>query len=387
MKSIYKIVKSICIVFCIIVFSRCSGEDVSTSLKDKAAAVDNLRLKSASFVHPGIIDSRQSLDYIRSQTIDNDPIRLAAYQKVVDFVDAYTIPTTFPSVVYVDVSTWTPTEEQIRRDAILVYALALRWAKTRNATYATQAKNILNGWAYNFQRYEVVSGTEEKQTWLEASWVAPSFAAAAEIIAFYKEGSPDSSGWSNTDVTQFRSFLNNLKNNYINKLIENVDAGYNYSNWGVTAGYAKMACGVFLNSNTVYEDGKRIILKLIPIIISSTGEVAELCSRDCGHPQYSMSAFAYAAEIARRQGDNSIYTANSNRIKIGWEYIANAFAGQVACRDCSVSTVHAGVEVANNYYTSNLISTLRDLNDPYGVRSDHTFLGFTTYTHYNISTY
>ncbi|MGV8091417.1 MAG: alginate lyase family protein [Mangrovibacterium sp.] len=387
MNSVNNIIHIICIIVSMAVTLGCSAEDVSARRSNSHEKIAGPLPTSAAFIHPGIMNSRQSLDFIRSQTISGDQICLMGYQKVVDFVDANPTPTSFPSVVYVKASGGTPTEDQIRRDAILAYACALRWAKTRDVAYAVKAKNILNGWAYNFQRYDVVSGTQEKQTWLEASWIAPTFAAAADIIAYYKEDSPESAGWSEADISQFRSFLNNLKNNYINKLVESVDAGNNYSNWGVTAGYAKMALGVFLNSSSVYEDGKRIILKLLPIVISSTGEVAELCSRDCGHPQYSMSAFSYAAEIARRQGDNSIYEANSQRIRIGWEWIGKAFAGQIDCRDCSSSSVHAGIEAANNYYSSSLIITLRNRDAPYGVRSDHTFLGFTSYTHYNIDSY
>jgi hypothetical protein len=386
MNSLNNMIHIVCILFSLAVTVGCSSEDVSARQNNNKETTGPM-LKSATFIHPGIMNSRQSLDFIRSRTISGDQTRLDSYQKVVDFIDANPIPTSFPSVVYAKASAGTPTEDQIRRDAILSYACALCWAKKQDATYAGMAINILNGWAYNFDHYDVVSGTPEKQMWLEASWVAPTFAAAADIIVYYKEGSTNGPVWPEADIARFRDFLNNLKNNYINKLIESVDAGNHYSNWGVSAGYAKMALGVFLNSTKVYEDGKRIILKLLPIVISSTGEVEELCRRDCGHPQYSMSAFSYAAEIARRQGDNSIYEAHLKRIRTGWEWIGKAFAGQVDCRDCSASAVHAGIEVANNYYTSGSITTLRNRDAPYGVRSDHTFLGFTTYTHDNIDAY
>jgi hypothetical protein len=353
---------------------------------EKLATVVPVTAAISSFVHPGIINTKESLDFIRTDAIAGNAIRLSGNQVLTDFTDANPMPASFPAVVYVKGGGGTPTEDQIRKDAILAYAWALRWAKTGNNTYQENAKAILNGWAGHFQRYDVVSGTSVAQTWLEAAWVAPSFAAAAEIIRYYKVNGTDGAAWASSDIDAFDDFLNNLKNNYVNKLVDDVDAGGNTNNWGVSAGYAKMAMGVFLNSSSTYEDGKRIILKLLPVNInSSTGEVLELCSRDCTHPQYTMCGFTYAAEIARIQGDNSLYEARSKSIRNGWKWIEGIYEGG-GCRNCSSQVIQPAVEVAFNYYQSDLVGALRNRQAPYGVKSDNTFLGFTTYTHYAIGT-
>lgn len=229
------------------------------------------------------------------------------------------------------------------------------------------------------------AGTQASQPYLEASWVAPSFAAAAEIIRHYRPNSI-SAGWASADISRFEAFLNLLKNNYINNITENIEQDYR-SNWGTSAGYAKMAIGVFLSSTTVYQSGLDVILNVLPSVIQSNGTVPELCSRnDCWHFQYTLTGLTYAAQIDRIQGDNSVFPANSNRINAGYGYMQRAFNNQYpGCASCSGAAVFPGVEVAHNYYNNSTTQSLRAIDPPYGVDASNIFLGFTTYTHYNVS--
>jgi hypothetical protein len=334
-----------------------------------------------SFVHPGVLNTQASLQYAANQANGGDAGRLASYQKVLDFINSHTYPSSFPSTVVVGSNGATsPSKNQIRSDAELVYALALRWTKTGNFTYANQAIFILNGWAKNFTGYALLDGsTNPNQPDLEASWTTPSFVAAAEIIRYYQVNG-QGSGWSAADIQQFSNFLNLVKNNYINNIP-------NYgNNWDVSAGYAKMAIGVFLNSATVYQNGYNFILQYLPTVIQADGTLPELCVRqDCVHYQYSLTALAYAAELAHLQGDAGIYTADGNRISAGYDFQRAAYSQSTGCNYCTTSSpVFPGVEVAYNYYKTGNLGYLRGLQAPLGVPNDNTFLGFTTYTHYNV---
>lgn len=334
-----------------------------------------------SFVHPGVLNTQASLDLVGSQVNGGDATRTASYQKVLDFINSHDYPTSFYATVVVGSNGATsPSKSQIRKDAELAYALALRWTKTGNFTYATQTIGILNGWAYTFRNYALLnSSTNANQPALEASWTTPSFVAAAEIIRYYTVNG-QGAGWSAADIAQFSAFLNTVKNNYINNVPD-------YSNnWDVSAGYAKMAIGIFLNSTTVYQNGYNFILQYLPIVIQSGGTMPELCDRqDCVHYQYSLTALAYAAELARIQGDNSIWSANSSRISAGYDFMRSAYGQTTGCNYCSTSSpVFPGTEVAYNYYKTANLQYLRGLQDPLGVPNDNTFLGFTTYTHFNV---
>ena len=218
-----------------------SFDDKESELKLKANLMASSNAQAVtSFVHPGVINTAAHLDEIAAGMNAGNVLRIAAYQKVLDFINSHTYPTSFPSTVYVGSNGHTsPSKSQIRSDAELAYAYALAFARSGDINYANKAKGILNGWAYNFQNYDIIDNTDNvNQPALEASWTTPTFVAAAEIIRYYKP-SGVSAGWSQADIQQFNNYLNNVKNNYINNC-----PNY-HNNWNVSAAYAKMAIGVF----------------------------------------------------------------------------------------------------------------------------------------------
>ncbi|PUZ26921.1 Alginate lyase [Chitinophaga costaii] len=376
---LYAFITSGLLAICCVVYTSCSKKEAAATNGSQVARPAAI----TSFNHPGVLNNTASLDLIAAQANGGNTARLSAYQKVLDYVNGQTVPTTFYATVTVGSNgVSTASKDQIRRDAELAYALALRWAKTGSATYAQQCIQILNGWSYTFQNYALVpnAGTNAYQPGLEASWTTPTFVAAAEIMRYYKINGTTGSGWSQADIDQFGVYLNNVKNNYINNM-----PVYN-NNWNASMGYAKMAIGVFLNSVSVYENGKAAVLQYLPIIIDSSGYIGEMCDRnDCVHYQYSLTAFSYAAEIATIQGDNSIWTANSSRISAGYDFMRTAYTGAY-CGVCATSSpVFPGTEVANHHYNTANLNYLRGLQAPLGIPNDRTFLGFTTYTHYNVS--
>jgi hypothetical protein len=358
-----------------------AAPDTTPAVASAAAASSTV----ATFVHPGVVNSQASLALVAQQVNGGDATRKAGYDKVVDFMNSNAVPTSFPTVVYAKASGGTPTENQIRRDCLLAYACALRWVKTGDATYAGQAKQILNGYANNFQRYDVdaASGTQQRQTYLEASWVTPTFVAAAEIIR-YCQVNGQGAGWSAADVSQFSTFLTNLKDNYVNKTYNAIN---DINNWQASYCYAKMALGVWFNSAAVYDSGYDYMQAHMGDFIRADGNVNE-CGRDCHHLQYTLCALTYAAETARIQGNIAPYGFNNQAIKNGWSKYEESLEGSTQCNSCqsaSDNAIFPAVETAYNYYGTSKLQTLRDREDPYGLISpDNTFLGFTSFTHRGI---
>ncbi len=336
------------------------------------------------FVHPGILNTKASLDFIASEIKAGNAERVASFQKVVDFINVPNkYPVSFPSVVVVGSNgATTPSKKQIRSDSELAYAIALRWAATGDTMYARQAIDILNGWASAFQSYGLLDNpskpTNANQPSLEASWTTPTFVAAAEILRYYKVNGRGA-GWTSAAIKQFEGYLGKVKI-YIDKT-----PVYN-NNWNVSAGYAKMSIGIFLDNRTIYQNGVDDIKKYLPVVISPDGTIDELCKRkDCVHFQYSLTGFTYAAELAKIQGDGSIYTDGSSRISLGYDFMRKAYDRTTGCDYCSLSSpVFPGVEVAYNNYNTETLKSLREIKSPNGLPNDYTFLGFTTYTHYRI---
>ncbi|QEM04487.1 hypothetical protein DIU31_013565 [Mucilaginibacter rubeus] len=333
------------------------------------------------FVHPGILNTRANLDFISARLKAGDTMRIAAYQKVLDFIKDHEYPASFPSTIVVGSNGATsPSKTQIRKDCELVYAFALAWAATGNADYAKKAIGLLNGWAYAFKDYGLLEGkTNPNQPDLEASWTTPSFVAAAEIIRYYKVKGK-SAGWTAADIEQFNKYLINVKDNYISKIPDYKN------NWDASAGYAKMAIGVFLNDETAYREGYDLLVKELPNIIQPDGTLPELCVRkDCVHYQYSLTAYVYAAAIAKIRGDSSLWAIGNKNISLGYDFMRKAYEQKTGCDYCNLnSRIFPGVEVAYGYYNTGNLKYLRDLQAPLGVPIDNTFLGFTTYTHYKV---
>jgi hypothetical protein len=377
--------------FCIAVlavtftFINCSKKDVSIKKVTPVVITPDPPIVTSDFVHPGILNTKASLDQIGAEIVANNVDRAAAFKKILDYTNVSSrYPTSFPSIVIVGSNgATTPSKDQIRQNSELAYATALRWAATGDANFAKQTIAILNGWASSFLAYDLLvnpsSPTNANQPSLEASWTTPTFVAAAEIMRYYKPGGT-SSGWLAADITKFEDYLNKTLN-YINKT-----PVYN-NNWNVSAGYAKMTIGIFLDDKTIYNAGVGDIKRYLPIVISADGTINELCDReDCVHYQYSLTGFVYAAELARIQNDLSIYTYNSNLISLGYNFMRKAYDKTTGCNYCSItSPVFPGTEVAYNYYKTSTLKSLRDLQAPLALPNDNTFLGFTSYTHYKLN--
>ncbi|PWS30408.1 alginate lyase family protein [Pedobacter paludis] len=366
-----------------------SAEQQLTITKESASPALGL---AVTFVHPGILNTKSSLDIIASQANGNDQARLSAYQNLLNYCNQHSPSNNYKANVGVAGGVVTADETSFKGDALLAYALALRWAKTGTASYAAAAKQILNGWASAFRTIYVQSGSEGRQPALEAAWAAPTFTAAAEILKYYTPVGGQPASWSASENTQFVTFLNRLKNQYINNIV-----GYNINNnWTVSAGYAKMAIGIFIDDQAVYQDGMNIIKNVLPIVIKDDGAMpGEICGgghNDCVHFQYALTGFSYAANLAAIQGDISIYTASSSRLLAGYKYqykfYNNTLPNPPSCVSCSVgSKIWPGIEIANRRYDTTETNFLHTKYNPDGdglPGGDISFLSWTNYTHNNV---
>jgi hypothetical protein len=373
------------------VFFSCQKAEKATINTSGVSGIKNTTasLAGSGFVHPGILNTSQTLDYICNQANSGDANRLAAYQYVLNYCNTHSPSGQYKATVVVAGGVTTPDEIAFKGDALLSYALALRWAKTGNASYATTVKQILDGWANAFQNFSVSSGNAN-QADLEASWAAPTFAAAAEIIKYYVPTTGSAATWTSAENTQFCSFLNKMKDNYINNV---TSLGYN-NNWNVSAGWAKIAIGIFEDSQTVYNNGITIIKNVLPVVIASDGSMnGEICAshNDYVHFQYTLTGLSYAANTCGIQGDLSIYSANSSRLLTGYDYQYKLIKGTVS-PPCSPrgnpgSPIWPGINVANRHYNTTETNYIAGLYSPDSdglPGGDIGFLCWTNFTHSNV---
>lgn len=117
------------------------------------AADSTISRAATNWVHPGVLNTTQTLDIVRNQISGNDTARAAAFQKVIAYTESSVYPTSFHAIIPVVASGDSEAEKQIKDNANLAYAFALRFAATSEIMWANKAIGILNGWAYAFQGY------------------------------------------------------------------------------------------------------------------------------------------------------------------------------------------------------------------------------------------
>lgn len=339
-----------------------------------------------TFVHPGLLLNVARLDRLKTQvnsTTSN--ITKQGWTKVTSDSRASSGYTPHPySTVHVLDSGSTDEERDFKDDPQAAYLNALQWVVTGKSAHKDASIRIMRAWAQKFQSIVNVNTDKPKQVDLEAAWVLPMWVNAAEIIRYHNNGA---AGWSSTDIQQFDAFVNKLYNYAWKATIDTSTK----NNWTVSGAYAMMSAGVYLNDTTKYQEGMRIIKETMPKVVYASGEIYELKSRDCYHPQYSLTGLVQAANVAWVQNDNSIYNLTFDgqttpRLVLGMEYIAKAILSGSGVRNCSPSGAddyiregygdialnRYGTTLLPNFYKAVLKARPEDGSDQ--------FLGWTTAT-------
>ena len=148
-------------------------------------------LPAAELVHPGLLHSKQDLDFVKSKIAQKaqpwtkaltELKKLSPENRKPHFQARLTGQSNFPPM------------DNMTRDGAAAYACALIWYYTGEKKYADNAIRLLNAW----------SGFQSSDNWLFLSWAVPQFLNAAEIMR-YTPGS----GWSQTDIGKFTAMVRN----------------------------------------------------------------------------------------------------------------------------------------------------------------------------------
>jgi hypothetical protein len=226
-------------------------------------------------------------------------------------------------------------EKRFKDDGMAAYLNALQWVATGKREHRDKAIEILDGWAHAYRGMLVVEGRITTEQ-IEAAWALPVWTNAAEIIRHFDNGA---ARWDHQAVATFNGFVDRLYEKA--KLIESSD-----TNRGASAALASLAAGVYQDDRKRYAEGLAQLKSLMPIIVRPDGEVGELRSRDCHHPQYSLTAFVQGAEVATNQRDDSLWRTSRQTgqliLAAGLEYMGNALVSGSDARDCRRAKLLAG---------------------------------------------
>ncbi len=322
----------------------------------------------AAFQHPGILNNKVQLEFIKERIQAGDLLWKTAFEnmKASTYGSLNYTPTPRASVDCGSSSNpdYGCTDE--KKDVVAAYTMALLWYFTDQEAYAKKSIEIMDAWSAVLKTHTLSNAP------LQAAWCAAQFPRAAEII---KATYP---AWSATEIDQFSTML---KTAYL-PLIK--DGSASNGNWEISMIEALMDIGVFLDDQTLFDKSISMWRKRIPAyfylkkdgaspIPPPTGSHPTLASmitfwygqsqfedglsqetcRDFGHVQYGLASTLNGAETAYLQGVD-LYSEQSDRLPAALEFHAAYLDGKPApnwlCGGTLTLSVDPTWEIGYNHY-------------------------------------
>lgn len=261
-----------------------------------------------SFVHPGILHSREDLERMKNAVAKHEePIYSGYMMFLQNPVSQYTYKMQGP----MEMVGRNPTMGQgtYDSDANAAHQNAVMWAITGDKRHADKAIEIVNAWS------KTLKSITGRDAVLMAGLGPFKMVNAAEILRY------TNTGWSVSDIQQTEKHFKEV----IYPVLKDF-APFANGNWDAAATKTVMAIGVFCNDRNIFESGLRYYVaghgngRLTHYIINEEGQIQE-SGRDQGHTQLGIGMLAECAEIAWKQGLD-LYSYHNNRLLKGFEYVA-----------------------------------------------------------------
>jgi hypothetical protein len=299
------------------------------------------------FTHPGLLNSRAELDFVKSKIKSGaEPWRtLFQNMRMSKYGNAGWVPRPVPVV---DARSRDAGNEQ--EDAIAAYTQALLWYFTDDETYARNSVAILNAWSAMLVRHTSTDRQEE----LVAAWGGSVFPLAGEIL---RSSYPQ---WRREEISRFSVMLNN---GFLPVLVSG-NPKYN-GNWELAMINALLCIGVFNDAPATFARGIQLWRNRVPayFYLAADGNaprrpfgtsdldtqsaienywfhprryVDGLCQetlRDNGHHmQEGLASAVNSAEIALHQGVD-LYSEDEDRLVAAMELHATLLLGRPVSAD------------------------------------------------------
>jgi hypothetical protein len=289
---------------------------------------------SGGFVHPGVLDSRAQLDFVKAKVAAGAEPWKSAYNQMLAHSLLAQSRQPKPRATVECGSYSNPnngcTDE--RQDALAAYGNALAWFISGNSTYAQKAIQYMNAWAPVIKAHTNSNGP------LQTGWAGSSWPRAAEIIRYTY------TGWAQADVDRFAAMLRTV---YLPVVLPGIQSN---GNWELTMMEAAVGISVFLNDRTSYTTAINRFLGRVPAYVYMTSDgaypkappgsglttraqivsywqgqgtfvdgLAQETCRDFVHTGYGLANIAHVAETSRIQG-NDLWPQLAGRMAAALEF-------------------------------------------------------------------
>lgn len=264
--------------------------------------------RGQSFVHPGILHSREDLERMKKAVADKEEPVYAGYQLFLQNpASQYDYKMQGPLAMVGR----NPTVGQgtYDSDANAAHQNAVLWAITGDKRHADKAIEIINAWSRTLQS---ITGRDAV---LMAGLGPFKMVNAAEIVRY------TNAGWPEAAIQQTEKHFKEV----IYPVLKDF-APFANGNWDAAAIKTVMAIAVFCNDRSLFESALRYYVhghgngRLTNYVINEEGQIQE-SGRDQGHTQLGIGMLAESCAIAWNQGLD-LYGYADNRLLKGFEYVA-----------------------------------------------------------------
>lgn len=270
---------------------------------------------SQPFNHPGIHQTRDDLDYMKSQVQKGEQPWKDAFTRMIEKTDKKFEVNVYTHVMRGPYGKPNIGGDDLSKGAAMAYRCALAWYITEDREYAEKAIEIINSWSDRLWDFDYNDAK------LLAAWTGHELCNAAEIIRYTP------AGWSETDQEKFRHMLMSVYYPLIRYYFPRANG-----NWDGAIIHSILAIAVYTDNREMFNNGINHFLYgpvngSIFKYIWPSGQCQETM-RDQGHVQLGLGEFAGAAQIAWTQGVD-LFSIAGNRLALGYEYTAGFLLGKI----------------------------------------------------------
>lgn len=266
------------------------------------------------FVHPGINQTSEDLEFMRGQVLKGEQPWKDAFERLKAQTDLGFEVKTFAHVMRGPYGRPNIGGNDLSKGANLAYQCALLWYITKDKAYAKKAIEIINAWS------PAVWDFDYNDAKLLAGWTGHLFCNAAEILKY------TDSGWRQGDIDAFARMLMTVYYPLMRFYFPQANG-----NWDGAIIHSILAMAIFTDNREMFDNGIHHFLygpvngSLFKYIYPS-GQCQETM-RDQAHVQLGLGEFAGAARVAWTQGVD-LFSLGNNRIALGYEFTASFLMGE-----------------------------------------------------------
>ncbi len=289
---------------------------VTASLALLLLGVQDSRAEDKPFVHPGMLHSREDIEFVRGRIASGEEPWKKAWEKLQKNEYASLKYEAKPTADVVQGSFGNPDigGGQMIRDANAAYSHALQWVLAGNKENAAKAIEIIGAYSSTLKS---IGGSNQK---ILSAWSMCKFANAAELLVHGTAPDGSRSGWKKEDVESFKKMTMEI----FYQQLKEFQPTYN-GNWDAQIMNSLMCIGIFFDDHEKFNRGIEHYLNgkskgAIGSYIFDNGQCQET-TRDQTHVQEGLGAMLSLCEIAWKQG-RDLYGAMDNRLLLGLEYTA-----------------------------------------------------------------